>query len=89
MAKIVNDKKSPVNDKLKIQLEKIVKKLIAKEHREEALSILLLTDKLRLGEFLYYYYSDIGNVACMVLDYVKIDLVAKKKLKQKKTDCFG
>ncbi len=88
--RIKNSPKPPVvNNKLKIQLEKIVKELIAKEHRDEALKILFKSDAKRIGEFLYYYYSDSTNVACMVIDSAKNDLVKSGKMKQKEKDNFG
>lgn len=90
LEKIKNSPKTPViNDKLKIQLEKIVKKLIAKEFRDEALKILFKSNSKNIGEFLYYYYSDNTNVACMVIDSAKNDLVKSGKMKQNKKDHFG
>lgn len=90
LEKIRNSPKPPVvNAKLKIQLEKIVTKLIAKEFRDEALKVLFKSDAKRIGEFLYYYYSDSTNVACMVIDSAKNDLVKSGKMKQNKKDQFG
>jgi len=90
LAKIKNSPKPPVvNSKLKIQLEKIVNKLVAKEFRGEALKILFKSDAKRLGEFLYYYHSDSTNVACMVIDSAKNDLVKSGKMKQNDKDNFG
>ena len=90
LKRIKNSPKPPVvNAKLKIQLEKIVKKLIAREYRDEALKILFKSDSKKIGEFLYYYNSDIGNVACMVIDSAKNDLVKAGKMKQNKKDHFG
>jgi len=86
-----NPKSPPekVNDQIKEHLTKVVKKLIAKEYRAEALDILFHSDEKVIGEFLFYYYSDKGNISCMVIDFAKVDLVKKKKLKQKKNDYFG
>lgn len=77
------------NAAIQKKLTKIVDKLIAKEFRKEALDILFQSDINKIGEFLYYYYADIGNVACMVIDSAKDELVKQKKMKQKKTDQFG
>lgn len=90
LSRIRNSPKQPVvNDKLKIQLEKIINKLIAKEFRAEALKILFKSDAKRIGEFLYYFNSDSTNVACMVIDSAKNDLVKSGKMKQSKKDQFG
>ena len=78
-----------VNKNLQKKLEKIISNLVAKEFRKEALNVLLKTDSELLGQFLYYYYSNIGNVACMVIDSAKAKLVKKGKMKQSKTDGFG
>lgn len=78
-----------VNAELKIQLEKIVKKLIAKEFRAEAMKILSKASQQQIGEFLYYYNSNIGNIACCVIDSTKNDLVKNGKMKQRKNDQFG
>lgn len=92
MKHIKNHKKHlVVNKELKTNLKKIVNELIKKSARKEALEILFKSDKERIGEFLYYYYSDSGNVACLVLDYAKDELVKQKKMKQGKKgkDTFG
>ena len=52
--------KSPhekVNDQIKEHLTKVVKKLIAKEYRAEALDILFHSDEKVIGEFLFYYFK--------------------------------
>lgn len=78
-----------MNAKLKKHIQVIVKDLIRKESRAEAMEILEKSDKEKVGEFLYYYHSDIGNVACLVLDTAKNILVKNKKMKQRKKDSFG
>lgn len=78
-----------VNKTLEKQLKTIVDHLIKKESRKEALKIILSSSKENIGQFLYYYYSDNCNVACMVLDVAKNELVKHKKMKQNKKDSFG
>ena len=80
--KELNKKQPVVNKKLKKQLEERISELIDKKYRKEALDILLKTDSKLLGDFLYYYYSNIGNVACMVIDKAKSVLVKNGKLNQ-------
>ena len=58
------------------RLKQIVKDLIREEAREEAMTILLKASDSQMKEFMYYYYEDIGNVCCMVLDSIKIKLVS-------------
>lgn len=88
--KLSKMKKRPdVNGKLKKHLSSIINELIRKDARKEAMSILILADKESIGEFLYYHYSDIGNVACLVIDSIKDKLVKKGKMKQKNGDAFG
>jgi hypothetical protein len=83
-------KKLPVvNNHLRKRLDKIVTKLVAMEARDEASEILFNSDAKMIGSFLYYYYSDSGNVACMVLDEAKKILVESGILNQWKTDHFG
>ena len=78
-----------VNKQLKAHLKSIVNELIKKSLRKEALEILYNTNRERIGEFFYYYYSGSSNVACMVLDTIKDELVRLKKMKQGKKDSFG
>ena len=78
-----------VNTKLKKKLTEVIKDLIAKEYRKEALDIMTKTNDKRIGEFLYYYYSGLENTACMVIDSAKQELVKEKKMKQGKKDQFG
>ena len=88
--KIKNRPKEPiVNDVLEKKLKKMVFDLVKKECRAEALNILLKSSEKKIGEFLYYFYSDKFNVACMVIDSAKNDLVKSGKMKQKKGDHFG
>lgn len=74
---------------LKKHLRMIVNDLIKKSARAEALDILEKSDKLIVGEFLYYYYSGKGNISCLVLDKGKDFLVKNKIMKRKKNDSFG
>lgn len=78
-----------MNAKLKKHIRIIVKDLIKKESRAEAMNILENSDEKKIGEFLYYYHSDMGNIACLVLDTAKNMLVKNKKMKQRKKDSFG
>lgn len=78
-----------MNSKLKKHIRIIVKDLIKKESRDEAMEILEKSDRIKIGEFLFYYYSDMGNISCLVLDISKDILVREKKMKQKKNDSFG
>jgi len=90
MKYIKSRKKRPVvNRYLTGHLGTIIDNLIKKDARKEAIKILIKSDKERIGEFLYYYYSDSGNVACMVIDSAKDELVKQKKMKQGKKDSFG
>lgn len=85
LMKIIGKKKRPiVNKELKAHLKWMVKILIKKEARKEALEILTKSSQERIGQFLYYYYSDSGNVACLVLDDAKDELVKQKKMKKGK-----
>jgi streptomycin 6-kinase len=90
MLKLESKKKLPaVNDELKKNLKSIIDDLIRKDSRKEAMKIITASDKEKIGEFLYYYYSGTGNVACLVIDAAKLDLVRAKKMKQKPGDSFG
>lgn len=71
------------------KLKQIVKDLIREEAREEALTILLKSSDSQLKEFMYYYYEDIGNVCCLVLDSIKIKLVEQGVMKMGQDDYFG
>lgn len=77
-----------MNDKLKKHI-RIINQEIRKDARAEALVILEKSSKEIVGEFLYYYHSDIGNICCLVLDKAKSILVREKKMKQRKKDAFG
>ena len=79
----------PVNNFIKKHLKLLIDELIKKDARKEAFEILSNSDKETIGEFLFYYYSSIDNVACMVLDKAKGILVDKKIMKQKKNDAFN
>jgi len=88
--RIKNPPKDPVvNKKLKKKLSKLIDDLIAPEFRKEALDIMLKSNKERIGELFYYYYSGKENIACLVIDFAKSELVKKKKMKQHKKDQFG
>lgn len=78
-----------MNAKLKKHIRIIINDLIEKESRTEAMAILEKSDEKKVGEFLYYYHSDMGNIACLVLDTAKNILVKNKKMKQRKKDSFG
>lgn len=78
-----------MNAKLKKHLRTIINDLIKKDARDEAFKIMEKSDEKRIGEFLYYYHSDNGNIACLVLDTAKNILVKNKKMKQRKNDSFG
>lgn len=78
-----------MNNKLKKHLQSIIKKLIKKSARAEALKILEKSSREKVGEFIYYYHSDMGNICCLVLDVAKNVLVKNKTMKQRKNDSFG
>jgi hypothetical protein len=88
---LLKNRKKPevVNKQLKTHLSNVVNELIDKPHRKEAIEILNKSTRECIGEFLYYYYSDIGNVACLVLDKAKDELVAKRLMKKGKNGSFG
>lgn len=87
---VFNKRKRPiVNEQLKKHLKHIVSDLIKKSARKEALEIMVKSSRERIGEFMYYYYSDSGNVACLVLDAAKDELVKAKIMKKGKKDTFG
>lgn len=71
------------------KLKQIVNGLIRQEAREEALTILKKASDSQMKEFMYYYYEDIGNVCCMVLDSIKIKLVEQGEMKMGQDDYFG
>jgi len=77
-----------VNDKLRRKLKPIVNDLIRKDAREEAMEILSKSNREIIGNFMYYYYSNMKNSACMELDRAKGILVKKKIMKQGKNDSF-
>ena len=75
-----------VNEKLKKHLRLVINDLITRRFRKSAMEILLMSDQDIIGEFLYYYYSDSGNVACMVIDKAKRILVKKRKIKARQNN---
>lgn len=77
-----------VNKKMEKHLTKVLKDLMAAKYRKEALEILKKSDKEIVSEFLYYYYAEIENVACMVIDKAH-DILLKKKILKKQSFLFG
>lgn len=77
-----------MNNRLKKHLSVAIRTLIRKESRTEAFKIITKSDRSVIGEFLYYYHSDMWNIACMELDRAKGILVKKKIMKQGKNDSF-
>lgn len=78
-----------MNAKLKKHFRIIVKDLIKKDARDEAMEIMEKSDIKKVAEFFYYYHSGMENIACLVLDTAKDILVKNKKMKQRKKDSFG
>ena len=70
-------------------LNKIVKRLIREDAREEANKILSLATDTEKNQFLDYWQKKQHNVCCMVLDTIKNRLVIDKKMKQHSKDAFG
>ena len=68
---------------------KAINDLIKKEARSEAKKIIELTTDEYRNEFLSYYSVDNGNIACLVLDKAKDELVKENILNQNKNDHFG
>lgn len=90
LEKIRKAKQPPlVNKDLKARLVEMADAVFAKKCRREALNILYKSDQKRIGEFLYYFHSDKYNVACMVIDAAKFDLVKAGKMNQLEKDNFG
>lgn len=80
-------KEPVVGKKLSAQLCLCVQDLIAAKYRKAAMEILIKTeDQNIIGEFLYYYYSEKGNVACMVINKARKILVKKRKIKNKENN---
>lgn len=71
------------------QIKLIVKNLLREETRPEALDILSKASEGQLKEFLTYYQDDKGNICCMVLDSIKINLVKSGVIKMGENDWFG
>jgi hypothetical protein len=68
-------------------LKKIVKEVIRKECRKEALEILKLSSQEDVDKFIEYYEDDNFNICCLHLDFLKEKLVKAKKMKE--DGCFG
>lgn len=88
--------KTPVEKKLKVPIDPLLEKCnkaivveIAKEFREEAKEIILLTTNDVRKEFLSYHVKDQGNICCLVIDTAKRDLIAEGKLVANDDDAFG
>ncbi len=77
------------DNNLMLEIEGILKKVIAKEYIEEARIILLLTNDKNRSDFVKYYNEDKDNVCCLVLDFAKRELVEQKVLMQHEDDAFG
>jgi hypothetical protein len=60
-----------INPHLKKELENIVNKFIASEHRKNALGILTKCTEKTVMEFLFFGLSKDGNMACTCLDFAK------------------
>jgi hypothetical protein len=81
---------------IKIDFKPIVKEMLRKDCRKEALEIInhciknakdSLEYKLELAELYLYYKEDMGNIFCLHLDKLKSNLV--KEGKMEKSNCFG
>lgn len=60
-----------VNSKLEKELKVLVKKIYAKQYREDALDVLKRSDEKTIKDFLFFALSDNGNLACMAVDFAK------------------
>ena len=63
-------------------INKIVKEVIRKECRSEALEILEKCDDLGRSEFIRYHDEDKDNICCLHLDWLKDKLVKEGKMKE-------
>lgn len=70
-----------VNQHLNKHLRQVVNDLVARKYRKAAMEVLTKSSEEIIGEFLYYYHSDSGNVACLVIDRARKILVKKRKIK--------
>ena len=70
-------------------IEEIIKKVIKKEARQEALTIMQRASKEEIDEFYKYYNKNSYNIVCLVIDKIKFDLVKKGVLPQNNDDEFG
>ena len=80
--------KTPI-DPLYEKCKKVINNEIAKEFREEAKEIMLLTTEKHRNDFIMYHEQDKGNICCLVLDAAKQDLIKEGKLTLKEGDGFG
>lgn len=71
------------------QIKTILKHLLRKEARPEALLILSKASEGQMKEFLSYYQEDKENVCCLVLDSIKMKLVESGEMEMKEDDYFG
>lgn len=71
-----------VNKKLQTKLEKLVKKMVAKKYREDAMDILTRCTDKTVREFLHFALLEDYNLALMCLDF-GIDKNTGEKLKNK------
>jgi hypothetical protein len=71
------------------ECNKAINREIAKEFREEAREIILLTTEDIRNEFLKYFNEDNGNICCLVLDKAKQNLIKEGKLELNDNDSFG
>lgn len=71
-----------VNEKLQTQLEKLVKKIIVEESREDAMDILTKCTDKTVREFLHFALLEDYNLACTCLDFA-FDKNTGEQLKNK------
>ena len=80
--------KTPI-DPLYEKCKKAINNEIAKEFRNEAKEIMLLTTEKHRKDFIMYHEQDSGNICCLVLDAAKQDLIKEGKLVLNEGDGFG
>lgn len=70
-------------------LKPLIKKLIRKDARKEALEILSICDEKWYNSFLDELKKGSDNTACMAIDFAKKDLVKAGILENKEGDAFN
>lgn len=71
----------------KKRMKKMIKEVIRKDAREEALNIVLLSSDKLVEELIGYYKNDKYNIFCIHIDYMKSQLYKEGKIE--KSGVFG